>query len=327
MSSPTLTLAKTIPDAMKHTPVLILHKVLWTLRADYPAPHGTVYLRFSVQESGEDCLDIITSQGRILQRLMDTPFSLRVPPRKLQAGWLALGRTTAPLLRWEQLPPGENYPAPYFLAFPDGFAGLCTLSEAYERKTTYAWNGIRFVEAKQKNEPDVTICSEPRIFPKSKSSMGAQTRFAAAIYGGRRYMLRWGQTGMRYWFEVLDSKGKRLALHWLKDDLAGTSRSTLGAMWLDEKRHEGLVLEARDSDLVRLYVFTDDFGKLLCTQSFDDSSSSIAATTVSFDRDKRGLLTVSESYSERPDEEGHGGTSSETNYVWDGHSFVSREKG
>lgn len=323
MATPTLTIVKTVPDAVKRAPVLIQHKVLWTLRADYPTSYGTVYLRYSTPEGRGDSLDVISPQGKIIQRLMDTPLSSRVAPRKLQAGWLTPGRNSGPVLRWEQLPPDADRPDRYFLAFPDGFTGLCTLTSVYGSEPNVAWNGISFVDAKYKNEPDVTVCSEPRIFP--KSNRGAQTRFAAAIYDRKRYILRWGQTGMRYWLEVLNAKGKRLALHWLRDDFAGTSRSSLGAMWLDEKRERGPVLETRDSDLVRLYVFNEGFTKVICTQDFNDSSSSISATTVSFDRDKRGLLTVSESYSERPDEEGHGGNSSQTNYFWNGSSFVARK--
>ncbi|MBB6051651.1 hypothetical protein [Armatimonas rosea] len=70
--------------------------------------------------------------------------------------------------------------------------------------------------------------------------------------------------------------------------------------------------------MVRVHVFPDGFTKLLCAQDFNDSSSSIAATTVEFSRDKRGLLIVSESYSER---EGGGHT---TDYFWTGHRFKEK---
>lgn len=320
MPKPTLALVSEPPDAVRRAPLPPNHKPYWTLRADFPAPDGTVFLRYSAPESGDDCLDVLTPGGKRLQRLTDTPL-VQTPPAALRARYLSPATRRGPLMDFRQPYSGDRTLHLFHLAFPDGLSGVGTLEREFG-EGEHAWNGLRFVEAAAKNSPDALDASTPALFP--ASLLGERTRFAVAVFGGHRFVLRWTKSGERHTLEILDPRGRRLAVHRLTDGFSATRFTSLSAMWLDEKRARGPVLETRDSDSVRLHVFTEGFQKLVCAQDFNDSSTSLYATTVSLRRDGRGVLTVTESYSERGGEDGSGGESHETDYVWTGRGFAER---
>ena len=304
MSMPTLTVVPDaqVPDAVKSAPLPEGIRVAWTLKAEFPTPHGTVFLRYSAPEDGDDELLVLTTSGKALQRLRDTGWEKKAP-KTLQALWLAPREKKGPLLQLDH----------FRLAFPEGFSGLCSLNDLSATETKFAWNGLHFVEEALKSAPDADAFAPPLSLPKPK--YGGQTRFGAAIFGGRRYFLRFAKAGPLQFLEIATTSGKTLAVHRLESNFAGAEDTSLSALWLDDKRKLGPVLVARDSDTVRVHVFTEGLAKLLCAQNFSDSSSSISATTVEFSRDKRGQLIVSENYSER---EGGGHT---TDYVWAGDRF------
>ena len=318
MLTPTLTLARAVPDAVRRVPLLPGHKLRWTLKAEFPAPHGAVFLRFSKPEEGDNCVDVLTAGGKRLHRL-EAAWLDAVVPGGLRAEWLD-PRERKGLLTSLTQPDDERIPRRLWLAFPDGFSGICTQSRDWGDKPKLAWNGLQFVDAASARQPDALDVSAPPTLA-SKSA----TRFGATVFGKRRFLLRWTKSGERATLEVLDVRGRILGRHRLADDFSATTFRSLGAMWLDEKRKRGPILEARDSDSVRLHVFSDDLSRLICVQNFSDSSSSISATTVSFGRDKRGVLTVTESYSERGGEDGSGGESHDTDYVWSGRSFLEKK--
>lgn len=302
MDTPTLALVSSVPEPLRRVALPPDHKVCWTLKAQFPAPHRTVFLRYSAPDDGDDQLLVLTTSGRALQRLRDTGLERKVP-RTLQALWLAPREKKGPLLQLDSLR----------LAFPDGFSGLCSLSDLSDTETKFAWNGLRFVEESLKLAPDADTFAPPLGLPKPR--YGSQRRFGAASFAGRRYFLRWTQAGRLHYLELASTSGKTLAVHRLEDGFAAAGDTSLSALWLDDKHKHGPVLVVRDSDMVRVHVFTDGFSKLLCAQDFNESSSSISATTVEFSRDKRGQLIVYESYSER---EGGGHT---TDYLWTGDRF------
>jgi hypothetical protein len=319
MANPTLVLIPNPPDAVRQAALVSGHTCRWTLKATFPAPHGTVFLRYSEPEQGEDALDVLSSAGKLLQRLRDTHLPsdlLKVAPKTLGAGWLDPRTQKGPMAIFTLLDYEDKTPYRMWLAFPEGFVGICTLSREWDTTKKYAWNGLEFTEANERNAPAATDVSPPPAL-----IVPGTTRFGAAFFGGRRFLLRWTKTGGQITLAILDSRGRLLARHRLQDDFSATKFTTLSAMWLDEKRKHDPILQARDSDMVRLHVFSDDFSRLICVQDFNDSSSSISATTVRFGRDKRGILTVTEIYSERTFDDGSGGESHETNYVWNGHSF------
>lgn len=305
MDTPTLAFVSSVPEPLRRVALPPDHKLCWTLRAEFPAPHGAIFLRYSAPDDGDDELLVLTPTGKPLQRLSDTGREKKVP-KTLQALWLAPRERKGLLLQLDGLR----------LAFPDGFSGLCSLSDVSATETEFVWNGLRFVEAEQRSLPDADAFAPPLLLPKPR--YGGQRRFGAAIFAGRRYFLRWTKAGPLQYLELATVSGKTLSVHRLDDGFAGAEDTSLRALWLDSKRERGPVLVVRDSDMVRVHVFTDGFTKLLCAQDFNDSSSSIAATTVEFSRDKRGLLIVSESYSER---EGGGHT---TDYFWTGHRFKEK---
>jgi hypothetical protein len=318
MSTPTLTLARIVPDAVRRAELAPGHKLRWTLKAEFPAPHGTVFLRYSEPEQGDNRLDVLTAAGKRLHRLEDVGLGAAVPAG-LRAEWLEPHARKSPLASFTQ-PDDERKPRRFWLSFPDGFSGICTQSREWGDATKYAWNGLRFVEAASARQPDAIDVS----FPSALASKNV-TRFGAAVFGGRRFLLRWVAAGERATLEVLDVRRRLLGRHRLADDFSATTFRSLSAMWLDEKRKRGPILEARDSDSVRLHVFSDNLSRLICAQDFNDGSSSISATTVVFGRDKRGVLTVTESYSERGGEDGSGGESHDTDYVWSGRSFQEKK--
>jgi hypothetical protein len=319
--NPIITLLKTLPPAIAGAPLPAYpadlayeskYVVCWTLKATFPAPHGTVYLRYARPDSGEDCLDVLTPDGKRLQRLWDAPL-MDKPPVRLSARWLAPGEKKSPLVGFEQKFPDDDAPKPVRIAFPDGFAGLCSLSRLYEPKKKHVWDGLQFVEGKP-GALSADRFAAPERLPASR--LGKMTGFGALLLRGRRYLLRWtGQNEKNVALEILSASGRTLIKHRLKDDFGATRSTSLSALWLDEKRQRGPILQTRDSDQVRLHVFSDDLQKLICVQDFDDGSSSLAATTVSFERDKRGVLEVWENYSNSD------GDSSRTGYRWSGSGF------
>ncbi|WP_309715249.1 hypothetical protein [Armatimonas sp.] len=300
-----LTAISSLPAPVRRVALAPGHKLCWMLKAEFPAPHGTVFLRYSAPEDGDNELLVLTTSGKALQRLRDTGLE-KEAPKTLEALWLAPREKKGPLLQLDH----------FRLAFPEGFSGLCSLSDLSATETKFAWNGLHFVEEALKSAPDADAFAPPLALPKPK--YGGQIRFGAAIFGGRRYFLRFAKAGPLQFLEIATTGGKTLAVHRLESNFAGAGDTSLSALWLDDKRKRGPVLVARDSDTVRVHVFTEGLAKLLCAQDFSDSSSSISATTVEFSRDKCGLLIVSESYSER---EGGGHT---TDYVWTGRSFEEK---
>ena len=313
MPMPHLSLVASPPDAIRRAPLLPGHKPCWILKAEFPAPYGTVFLRYSKPEQGDNCLDVLTAAGKRLHRLEDVELDASVPGG-LRAEWLDSRARKGPLANFTQLD-DERKPRRFWLAFPEGFSGICTLSREWDDKQKWAWNGLRFVEAENASQPDALDVSCPSALASKK-----RTRFAAAVFGGRRFLLRWIAAGERATLEVLDVRGRLVARHRLADDFSATT-FRLDAMWLDEKRKRGPILQTRDSDQVRLHVFSDDLSRLICAQDFSDFSTSISATSVILGRDKRDVLTVTENYSERGGEDGSGGESHDTNYFWSGRSF------
>lgn len=328
--NPTLTLVKDLPRAVASVPLPASaddaffqrrYVVHWTLKAEFPAPYGTIYLRYAEPEKWDNCLDVLTPSGKRLQRLrnvslMDTPL-----PARLSGRWLAPRERKGPLLAFVQKFPNDDAPSPIYVAFPDGFAGFCSISRAYRDDKKYVWNGLEFVEGDSKDDRSGSLSAGRFTAPEllAPTRLGKTTRFGAAFVKNRRYLLRWTNQGdKKFFLEILDASGRTLAQHRRPD---GFDPGGIGAMWLDSKRHRNPILQTRDSDQVRLHVFSDDFRKLLCVQDFNDGSSSIAATTVAFERDKRGILEVWENYSERGDEDGNGGASSSTSYRWNGQAF------
>ena len=177
-----------------------------------------------------------------------------------------------------------------------------------------------------KKKPHYDDSPVPAGFPQSRC--GSTARFGKALFD-RLYYLRWVSERKQTSLEVLDSRGKTLVRHPLTDSFVLDKRFiSVSADWLDARRKRGPMLIACDSDQVRVHVFTDGLAKLLCTQDFNDSSSSISATTVEFGRDKRGIFTVTESYSERGDEEGNPSENNHsTEYHWTGRGFEAGRGG
>ena len=332
--NPTLTLVKSPPPAVARVPLPIYSQkntnynpkyvVAWFLKATFPTPDGTVYLRYCVPEKsqgGDDFLEVFTPDGKRLQSLRNGPLTSQFLPARLSARWLAQREHKGLLLYFEQTFHDDKQPKPIFIAFPDGVTGFCSISRAYEHNKKYVWNGLEFIRADPTEDLGALIFAgkfdAPRQLPPTQ--FGEATRFGAVFARNRRFFLRWtNQVGKRFFLEILDKSGSALARHRLPD---GFDPGGISALWLDSKHQRNPIIETRDSDQVRLHVFSDDFQKLLCIQDFNDGSSSISATTVAFERDKRGILEVWESYSERGDEDGSGGASSSTGYRWNGHGF------
>ena len=222
-------------------------------------------------------------------------------------------------------------------AFPDGFSGFFSENSAPTRlfktvrfvpdsrgfvapqwgKERWYWSGASFVG--KASVPDIEEGTPPRQLRLAPTK--EETRFAAVFFD-RFYYLRWVTQGKKAILEVLDKSGRRLAHHALQDTFGASPRFTfLTAIWADDKRKRQPVVIVRDSDQVRVHVFTDGLRTLLAAQDFNDSSTSISATTVSFGCDKHGLLTVTESYSERGGDDGSPGASSENSYRWTGKEF------
>ncbi len=297
------------------------YKIWWVLKAEFPAPHGTIFVRYAAPESGVDCLDVLTPTGKRLQRLRDVPLMDKFLPVRLQGRWISPYEKKGPLITFEQRFPDDKENKTLYLAFPDGFNGLCTLSRAYDPRKKHVWDGLSFVEEADRTKTGITAerFSAPELLPPSRQR--SMTGFGALMKKDRRYLLRWTSQGEKnFMLEILDKTGRVLARHRLQDDFGATSFTFLSAMWLDEKRRRGPILEVRDSDQVRLQVFSDDFQRLLCVQDFNDGSSSLAATTVAFERDKRGILEVWENYSSSD------GDHSSTGYRWTGRAFQEIKK-
>lgn len=331
--TPELKIDLSPPPAVNRVAVPPGAKVFWILKAVYPAPYGTVWVRYWEKEYDE-YLDIVTASGGLLQRVRLDPSPNQKPPLSCTAHYLEPTRRRGPLLylrssSWH-----------LFYAFPDGFSGfLSENSEAISQFSTVHftqdkrgftalnlgtkrlhWTGVSFADRKSPSEiADISEGSAPRRLPLSPTKEAA--RFAAAHFD-RLYFLRWVTKGEKASLEVLDKTGRPLARHALRDTFGTSPRSTfLSADWADDRRKRSPVVVVRDSDMVRVYVFSDGLRTLLAVQDFNDSSSSLSATTVSFGRDKHGLLTVTESYSERGGDDGSGGSSHESSYRWTGKSF------
>ena len=334
--NPTISLVTTLPDAVRRVALPTGYKISGTLRAEFPPPYGAVYLRYATHadnnltHADNNLLEVITPSGTLLQHLVDT--AIKVNPAFLHANpsWLApqnQQEQKGPVIAFRQELLAQDkkpYQHEFRLSFPDGFSHLCTLSDwpttGEKGEPQHVWNGLGFVEETEEGKPDADDFSPPTILPKPRQ--GTQTRFGATVFGTSRYLLRWTRAKSRHYLEISDANGRFLCYHRLRDDFGTDKFTTLGALWLDDKRKQDPIVLVRDSDQVRLHVFSEGFTRLLCVQDFNDSSSSIAATTVNLGRTKQGILTITESYSERGDEEGKGGDSHETDYVWDGRRFT-----
>lgn len=303
------------PAALNRHPPSPQTRVRWVLRAAYPAPFGTVYVRYNAHVSKKQgSVDVLTPAGKLLQR---SGFR-ETPPDKLSNLRATTLPNGAPLLRF------ADAQWNYLWAFPDGFDSLFSMSLLLKEQKP-VWNGLAMVKSEKGAEtgPYVTDCDVPATF--APLPQGHIARGCAAVLFEHRAFLRWVQTGNMVHVEVLNPRGRLLARQRFGTAPAfGVPPRSyfLSALWLDEKRKRGPVVEIRDSDQVLLMVWGQGLtGPLVCA-SFDDSSSSLSATTVSYERDKNGILEVWESYSERPDENGEGGNNHSTGYRWNGHGFT-----
>ena len=318
------------PIAVGRAPLPKGGKAFWTLRAVYPVPYGSVWIRYWEMDNNE-YLDVLTASGMLLQRARLDPSPGTDAPASCEALYLLPTRKRGLLLYLRT----ETWHLLY--AFPDGFSGFFSEnSVAIESskavrfvpdsrgivglqlgKERRYWSGISFAEGKP--GPHISEGTAPNRLPVSPTQ--EKTRFAAVFFD-RLYYLRWVTRGQKATLEVLDKSGRRLAHHALRDTFGASPRWTfLNAVWADDKHKRQPVVVVRDDDQVRVHVFTDGLRTLLVSQDFNDSSTSISATTVSFGRDKHGLLTVTESSSERGGEDGSPGNSSESSYQWDGKAF------
>jgi hypothetical protein len=182
---------------------------------------------------------------------------------------------------------------------------------------------LRFVEKTARNNPDVLRGTVPIVF--SAIQKGEVKCFASAIFD-KCYLLRWVKIGKRVNLQILTPKGVLLFAHPLADDF--TTQSGLidfTAKWLNKTRKTGPVLIARTSDSVRVHVFTQGLTRLICAQDFSDFSTSLSATSANTEYDKKGVLVVTESYSEQGDEDGNPSSNNHTTtYVWNGKKFVEK---
>jgi hypothetical protein len=73
MTGPTLALISNFPRAVRRTVLVPGHTCRWMLRATFPTPHDTVFLRYSKYSKSEqdrsvvDALDILLPSGKLLQ--------------------------------------------------------------------------------------------------------------------------------------------------------------------------------------------------------------------------------------------------------------------
>ena len=315
--NPALKIPRSIPVAVERAALLPGYEKFWLLQADFPAPHGTVYVRFSRPEQGDNCLEVITGSGKFLQRLMDCS-AMKTTPQQLGASWLFPKERKGPLLLFRQRYPDEKEQTPMFLAFPEGFSGLCTLSRQNFAYKPVRWNGIQFSEAGDVSQPDAEDIDAPLAFRRRgwESKPDLRWPFLGRI-GTFCAGARTAENSPGISRQVGQDPRAPSAERRLWRDESHEHRAT----WLDDRRKRGPILIARDSDQVRVQVFSDGFQKLLCAQDFNDSSTSIYATTVALLRDKHGILTISEDYSERGGEDGSPGSSHSTGYVWNGRGF------
>lgn len=314
-TQPTLRSVSALPLAVRRLPVPKGYRVSGGLEAHFPAPFGTVYLRYLVHTELPARLEVVTPQGGLLQRTESRDLPDKLPTR-LSAHCLDTARKRGPLLR---LLDDEWV---YLWAFPDGFSGLLSLNQIpHEAEKNHVWSGVSFVEKGGTVGPDWCRASAPTRLP--VSPYGTTVRFGAVRFETTLF-LRWVSERRSTRLEVLDRSGKILARHRLTDSFTADDDFVgMTADWLDTKRKRGPVLIARTSDSVRVHVFTDGLRALVCEQDFSDFSTSISATHTVFGRDKSGLLTVSEDYSERGDEEGNPSENNHvTDYVWKGKGFV-----
>jgi hypothetical protein len=156
------------PAAVKRAPLPPGTKLFWTLKAVYPAPDGTVWVRYSEREGGDspgEFFEVLTATGTLLQRAeVDTSFSAN-PPAGRQALYLEPVKRRGPVLYF---PAGYLH---YLFAFPDGFAGFLSENSVgaddgeppltfatdgrgltvARRKSgeRYAWTGVTFTEYEQ----------------------------------------------------------------------------------------------------------------------------------------------------------------------------------
>jgi hypothetical protein len=319
------------PVAVQRVSVPYSGKIFWTLRAVYPEPYSTVWVRYW-ESDNDEYIDILTASGQILQRVRLVTSAGQEPPVICAALYLEPRRQRGPLLYI------KSSSLHHFYALPEGFSGF--FSESDERiefsqplrftqdhrgfvllqlgKERRHWSGVRFAEGTE--GPDIVDGTAPVRLPLAPTK--EKTRFATAIFD-RVYFVRWVTKGEKAILEVMEKAGKCFARYPLRDTFgASQGWSQLSAVWVDDRRKRTPAIIVRDSDQVRVHVFGDGLRTLLAVKDFNDSSSSISATTVSFGRDKKGLLTVTEAYSERGDENGNGGDSHDTNYRWTGRDFV-----
>lgn len=328
---PELKIDPSPPAAVGRAPVPRGGKAFWTLRAVYPAPYGSVWVRYWEADNNE-YLDVLMASGMLLQRARLDPSPGTDAPVFCEALYLEPTRKRGPLLHLRTVAWHLLY------VFPDGFSGFFSENSVplHSSKTVrfvpdsrgfvglqpgkerQPWSGVSFVE--EKPGPDISEGTAPVRLPVSPTQ--EETRFAAVFFD-HFYYLRWVTRGKKAILEVLDKSGRRLAHHALQDTFGASPRWTfLSAIWADDKLKRQPVVIVRDSDQVRVHVFTDGLRTLLAAQDFNDLSTSISATTVSFGRDKHGLLTVTESYSERGGEDGSPGNSRESSYRWTGKAFL-----
>jgi hypothetical protein len=296
-------------------------QVLWRLVATYPAPLGTVYLRYS----SKDMLEIITPFGKLLQRLDMSADSLQATPQEPTATYLPATPARAAVAQAPLLSFFNDGKLLYHFAFPDGFSGFCAISLQDKEDATAVpstWNGLRFVEKTARNNPDVLRGTVPIVF--STIQKGEVKCFASAIFD-KCYLFRWVKAGKRIHLQILTPKGALLATHPLADDFTTELGTDFTAKWLNKTRKTGPILIARTSDSIRVHVFTQGLTRLICAQDFSDFSTSLSATSANTEYDKKGFLVVTENYSEQGDEEGNPSSNNHTTmYVWNGKKFVEK---